>query len=245
MEYNTTKGKITVKEYGRHVQAMVDYLLTIEDKELRNQQAKAVIRTMACFSPGTKDTPDYWQKLWDHLFIISNFKLDVDAPFSKPEPQSIIAKPAKVAYQKNHIQFPPYGKYMEEIIKNVAKEPDSEEKRICTENIAIHLKKLYLLWNRDSVNDDLLVEQLKILSNGTLDLREDFTFPATKEILEQIAPPPSNQKKNNQPKKNTVPQPTKKKKKKKKKKQNNNENGNGKGNGNSNGNNNGYNNGNK
>ena len=142
MEYNTTKGKITVKEYGRHVQAMVDYLLTIEDKELRNQQAKAVIRTMACFSPGTKDTPDYWQKLWDHLFIISNFKLDVDAPFSKPEPQSIIAKPAKVAYQKNHIQFPPYGKYMEGLLK-CAKEPDSKKKNL-TENIAIHLKNSYI-----------------------------------------------------------------------------------------------------
>lgn len=219
MEYNTTKEKITVKEYGRHVQAMVDYLLTIEDKNLRNHQAKAVIRTMSSFSPGTKDTPDYWQKLWDHLFIISNFQLDVDSPFPKPEPQTIKAKPAKVAYQKNHIQFPPYGKYMEEMIKNIAKEPDSEERHICTENMAIYLKKLYLLWNRDSVNDDLLVEHIRILSDGELRLREDFTFPSTKEILEQIAPPPT-PKKNSQVKKNNNPQPSKKKKKKKKKQSN-------------------------
>jgi len=108
---------------------------------------------------------------------------------------------------------------MEEMIKNIAKEPDSEERRICTENMAIYLKKLYLLWNRDSVNDDLLVEHIRILSDGELRLREDFTFPSTKEILEQIAPPPT-PKKNSQVKKNNNPQPSKKKKKKKKKQSN-------------------------
>ncbi len=201
MEYNTTKEKITAKEYGRHVQAMVKYLLSIEDRDLRTQQAKATIRTMSCFSPGTKDTPDYWQKLWDHLFIISDFQLDVDCPFPKPESNVIIAKPSKVAYQKNRIIFPPYGKHIENIIKSVAEEPDSEEKNACIENIAIHLKKQYLIWNRDSVNDDLIVEQLHILSGGKLKLRESFQFPTTKELLEQMPAPKTQTKKNNQPKK--------------------------------------------
>jgi hypothetical protein len=211
MDYNTTKEKITAKEYGRHVQKMVNYLLTIEDRNLRTLQAKATIRTMSCFSAGTKDTPDYWQKLWDHLYIISDFKLDVDSPFPKPEPASIISKPVKVSYQKNQILYPPYGKLIENIIKTVAEEPESEDKNLCIENIAIHLKKQYLLWNRDSVNDDMIVEQLNTLSNGKLKLREGFQFPLTKDLLEQL---PTNQKKNNQPKKNNnPPQPLKKKKK--------------------------------
>lgn len=196
MEYNTTKEKITVKEYGRHVQSMVDYLLSIEDRDLRTQQAKATIRTMSCFSLGMKDSPDYWQKLWDHLFIISDFKLDVDSPFPKPEPTTIVAKPVKVAYQKNRILFPPYGKLIENMIQSVSEEPDSEEKEICVENIAIHLKKQYLIWNRDSVNDNLIIEQLNTLSNGKLKLKEGFQFPSTKDLLDQMPAPQTNQKKN-------------------------------------------------
>lgn len=195
MEYNTTKEKITVKEYGRHVQSMVDYLLSIEDRDLRTQQAKATIRTMSCFSMGMKDSPDYWQKLWDHLYLISDFKLDVDSPFPKPEPTTLVAKPDKIAYQKNRILFPPYGKLIENIIQSVAEEPDSEIKDICVENIAIHLKKQYLIWNRDSVNDNLIVEQLYTLSNGKLKLKEGFQFPSTKELLEQMPAPQTNQKK--------------------------------------------------
>ncbi|NLJ82489.1 MAG: DUF4290 domain-containing protein [Bacteroidales bacterium] len=218
MNYNTTKEKITIKEYGRHVQMMVDYLLSIEDRDLRTLQAKATVRTMACFSPGTKDTPDYWQKLWDHLHIISNYELDVDSPFPKPEPSDIEAKPSKIAYQKNQILYPPYGKLIEEIIKSVAEEPDSEEKNMCIENIAVHLKKQYLLWNRDSVNDDMIVEQLETLSNGKLKLKEDFQFPATKDLLEQLPKVQENKKKNNnQPKRtNTATQSTKKRRKKRK-----------------------------
>ena len=216
MDYNTTKEKITAKEYGRHVQTMVNYLLSIEDRNLRTLQAKATIRTMACFSPGTKDTPDYWQKLWDHLFIISDFKLDVDCPFPKPEPAAIVSKPSKISYQKNQILYPPYGKLIENIIKSVVEEPDSEEKNMCVENIAIHLKKQYLLWNRDSVNDDMIVEQLETLSGGKLKLKEGFQFPLTKDLLEQLPSNLSNQKKNNQHKKvNNLLLPSKKKKKNK------------------------------
>ncbi len=223
MEYNTTKEKIAVKEYGRHVQAMVDYLLTIEDREVRNLQAKATVRAMSCFSPGSKDTADYWQKLWDHLFLISDFKLDVDSPFPKPEPQEIGGKPQRIPYKKNGILFPHYGKFIENIITALVEEPDSEAKTLCVENIAVLLKKQYLQWNRDSVNDDLIKEHLAVLSGGKLKLREDFVFPLTKELLEQlpnaqVATPKNNNKK-------PVPQPTaatRKKRKNRKKKSNNN-----------------------
>lgn len=113
----------------------------------------------------------------------------------------MVSKPVKIAYQKNRIMFPPYGKLIETIIQSVAEEPDSEEKEICVENIAIHLKKQYLFWNRDSVNDNLIVEQLNTLSNGKLKLKEGFQFPATKELLEQMPTPQTNQKKSNQYKK--------------------------------------------
>ncbi len=230
MNYNTTKEKITAKEYGRHVQEMVDYLMTIEDKEVRNLQAKATIRAMSCFSPGMKDTADYWQKLWDHLFLISDFKLDIDSPFPKPAQQDITGKPQKIPYKKNNILFPPYGKFIENIIKSVAEEPESEAKRLCVENIAVLLKKQYLQWNRDSVNDNLIIEHLNVLSDGKLTLREDFVFPLTKELLEQLPTTQvfssKNNNKNNNKKVTTQLQQavSKKKKKKKPKKKNNNNN---------------------
>ncbi|MBO7465150.1 MAG: DUF4290 domain-containing protein, partial [Bacteroidales bacterium] len=171
-----------------NVQQMTEYLLSIRDRDLRNQQARAVIRAMASLSNGSRKTADFWQKLWDEIFVISDFQLDIDSPFPIPERKVIEAKPKPIPYPKNKIRFPPYGKNIEVIIRRLAEEPDTPERTECTERLAIQLKTLYLKYNRDSVNDELIKEHLRILSDGKLSLREDFVFPSAKNLLTKEGP---------------------------------------------------------
>lgn len=199
MEYNTTRNKIVTKEYGRSIQRMVEYVMNIEDRELRNQQAKAVIKAMAALSNGSKKTADFWQKLWDEIFVISDFKLDIDSPFPIPRKKNIEAKPQNIPYPKNKIQFPTYGKNIETVINKLSEQEDSPERNVCVEHIAVYLKSLYLLYNRDSVSDDLIREHLNILSNGKLHLREDFVFPSTKSLLKDLPDNSPVQKKKTKP----------------------------------------------
>jgi hypothetical protein len=187
MEYNTAKSKLINGEYGRHIQKMIDYAVEIKDRDLRNQQAMAIVRTMSLFSQGSKDTEDYWHKLWDQLFVISNFQLDVDCPFPKPTSAQVAAKPSPLNYPKHDIRIRPYGLLIENIIKKLNTEEDSPEKEQTIVNIANHLKKQYLNWNRDSVSDDLICEHLDLLSEGKIKLKDDFRFSSTKEILNSIA----------------------------------------------------------
>ena len=185
MEYNTTKSKLTNGEYGRHIQKMVEYAVEIKDRNLRTQQANAIVRTMSFFSAGTKDTDDYWHKLWDHLFIISDYKLDVDAPFPMPKREEE-KRTMNLQYPKHEIKFRPYGYLIESIINKMIKEENCYEKEQAIVNVANHLKKQYLNWNRNSVSDDLIEEHLKELSDGKLRLKPNFRFSSTKAILDDI-----------------------------------------------------------
>jgi hypothetical protein len=185
MEYNTTKSKLINGEYGRHIQKMVEYAVDIKDRHLRTQQAHAIVRTMSLFSQGVKDTEDYWHTLWDHLFILSDYKLNVDAPFPMPE-REIAMRTKRMNYPKHEIRFRPYGYLIEKIIKQVTTEEDCAEKEQTVINVANHLKKQYLNWNRDSVNDELIAEHLQDLSQGKLELHKNFRFADTKTILNDI-----------------------------------------------------------
>ena len=196
MEYNTSQSKLVNGEYGRHIQKMIEYAIEIKDRDLRNQQAKAIVRTMAFFSAGSKETEDYWNKLWDQLFVISKFKLDVDSPFPIPTPAQVEARPKPMKYPKHDIQFRPYGVLIENIIKKVATEEDSPEKEQTIDNIANQLKRQYLNWNRDSVNDALIEEHLEILSKGKLKLKENFKFISTREVLNEMGISSNNLNKN-------------------------------------------------
>ena len=229
MEYNTQRKKIVTKEYGRNVQRMIEYVQSIQDRDLRNQQARAVINSMASLSNGSRKTADFWQKLWDEIFVIADFQLDIDSPFPIPEKKEIEAKPNRIPYPKNRIKFPPYGKNIEVIIQALSEEPDSPQKNRCVEQLAVQLKSLYLKYNRDSVSDDLIREHLNILSEGKLKLREDYCFPSTKTLLCKDAADAATayvkKKKANKVSSSVIPlqaAPSKKKKKKKKKSQNNN-----------------------
>ncbi len=185
MDYNTSLDKIIIKEYGRNVQKMISQTLLIESKEVRTMMAKAIIRVMSQLNPNGKDSVDYWHKLWDHLFIMSNFELDIYSPYPMPDKNKLEIKPAPLPYPKNKIKFPPYGKNIEVMISKAIEFEEGEEKEAFIGDIANHLKKQYLNWNRDSVNDTLITEHLKILSDGKLTLSAGFKFVNTREVLLQ------------------------------------------------------------
>ncbi len=185
LEYNTTREIMFIPEYGRNVQRMIQYCITIEDREKRNKTAKFIISVMAELNPAVKESADYKHKLWDHLQIISDFKLDVDAPYPPPPPLSLSTKPEHLSYHEKEIEFKHYGKNIALMIERVAELEDGRDKDELVKAIANHMKKSYLNWNRESVNDELIVQHLRTLSSDRLRLDENFRFTHTNDILAQ------------------------------------------------------------
>ena len=183
MEYNTEREKLIIPEYGRNIQKMIQHAVEIEDRDKRNKYVQVIIGIMAQMNPQIRESADYLHKLWDHLFIISDFKLDVDSPFPPPERETLKKKPEKIPYSDNKITFRHYGKYIEKMIEKVAVLEDGPEKDELIKLIANHLKKSYLSWNRDSVNDETIFKHLEELSGGRLTLTDDHQLVATSEIL--------------------------------------------------------------
>lgn len=183
MEYNTTRPTMIIPEYGRNIQDMIRYTCTIEDREKRNKAARFIVNVMGQMHPQAKDSADYKRKLWDHLHIIADFKLDVDAPFPPPPPLTLSTKPEKISYHDKEIAFRHYGKNIAIIIEKAADYPEGDEKDALVKTIAIHLKKSYLNWNRESVTDDLIEEHLKVLSRGRLKLKDDVKLTTTNDLL--------------------------------------------------------------
>ena len=185
IEYNTTRELMIIPEYGRNIQRMIQYCCTIEDRERRNKTAKFIISVMAELHPIVKESGDYKHKLWDHLFIISDFKLDVDAPYPPPPPLSLSTKPEHLSYHDKEIEFKHYGKNIALMIEKAAAYEDGAEKDALIKAIANHMKKSYLNWNRESVNDELIEKHLSVLSKDQLKLKHDFKFTHTNDILAQ------------------------------------------------------------
>ena len=172
LDYNTDLTPLIISEYGRNIQKMVDFAITVEDKEERNKVARAIIDVMGQLNPHLRDVNDFKHKLWDHLFVISKFKLDVDSPYPKPSPETFTSKPKNVAYPRNNIRFKHYGKVVEDMIQKAIEMPDGDMKDAFVENIANVMKSFYITWNKDNVGDELILEQLKMLSKGQLKLKE-------------------------------------------------------------------------
>jgi hypothetical protein len=183
MEYNTERPHLIIPEYGRHIQKMVDHVVTIKDSEERNKTAKAIINVMGQLNPHLRDVPDFKHKLWDHLFIISDFKLDVDSPYDKPTPESVHLKPEKIKYPNQYFKFKHYGKIIQEMIEKAINYEEGEEKEVLIKTIATHMKKAYLIWNRDAVEDEKIFGDLETISQGKLKCSEGFKLNDTQEIL--------------------------------------------------------------
>ena len=183
MEYNTTRNKLIISEYGRNVQKLTNHAIAIEDREKRTEFAKMIIQVMGQMNTQSRDSGDFKHKLWDHLFIIADFKLDVDAPYDPPSKDVITAKPDDIKYKENHIRYRMYGSNITKIINEAIEYEEGEEKEALILAIANHMKKSYLNWNRESVDDDLIVNHLVTLSKNRIELAEDTKLNSTGEIL--------------------------------------------------------------
>lgn len=169
MEYNTTRNHLVIREYGRHIQKMVDHLLSIEDKERRQKQAHVVIELMGFLNPHLKNVEDFRHKLWDHLFLISDFKLDVESPYPIPTREKLSAKPDPLPYPKRYPKYSHLGKNLELVIKKALKEDNQEKRQGFANAIAYYMKLAYNNWHKDQVHDDAIQQELTNITEGQLE----------------------------------------------------------------------------
>lgn len=171
LEYNTERPQLIIPEYGRHIQKMVDQAIAMTDREERNKCAKSIISVMGNLNPHLRDVPDFQHKLWDQLFIISDFKLDVDSPFPVPSEEELRERPEPLEYPQNHPKYRFYGNNIKRMIDVACGWEEGEMKNALVLNIANHMKKSFLNWNKDTVEDPVIFNHLFELSDGKLDLR--------------------------------------------------------------------------
>lgn len=172
MEYNTRQKKLPLPEYGRSVQKMVDHALTIEEREERQRCAETIVRIMGSMFPNTRNQPDYDRKLWDHLAIMSDFMLDIDYPYEVIKQEEFHTPPQRIPYQTGEIKNRHYGRIVEEMIAHACTLEEGEEREQLIELILVQMKKNYIAWNKDVVEDKRILEDLRIYTKGAIDIKE-------------------------------------------------------------------------
>lgn len=199
LEYNSERPHLIIPEYGRHMQKMINHCVALETKEERNTMAKAIINVMGNLQPHLRDVPDFKHKLWDQLYIMSDFKLDADSPYEIPSKEELQEKPEGLPYPKSASKYRYYGNNIQTMISVALswEEDDSEKQEALTFVIANHMKKCYLNWNKDTVDDAVIYKHLFELSDGKIDLRESGEELAlSKNLLRKRASQGSNKGKN-------------------------------------------------
>lgn len=181
MDYNSSRKKLVLPEYGRHIQQMVDHAVTIENREERMRCAKTIIGIMGTMFPHLRDVHDFKHKLWDHLAIMADFKLDIDYPYEVPAPAMFQTKPSKVPYQTGKMRFMHYGRIVHELIDKAIAHPNEDEKKVLIQLIAGHMKKSLMTFNKDSATDERVIDDLKQLSKGLLIFEPGMRLPEIKE----------------------------------------------------------------
>jgi len=175
-DYNSTRNKLILSEYGRNVQNMVKYIVALPTKEERNRYAQVVIDLMGFLNPHLRDVADFKHKLWDHLHIISDFQIDVDSPYPKPSPDAIHLKPEPLKYPHQRIKYKHYGKTIEMMIEKAKSIEEPDRRRHMTQAVANFMKMAYVQWNKDSVTDEMILSDLYNLSGGQLKLEENVNL---------------------------------------------------------------------
>lgn len=183
MNYNTSRPKMIIPEYGRHIQKLIDHAVQLENRDERNEMTAAIIDVMGQLNPHLRDIADFNHKLWDHIQIMSDFKLDVDAPYPIPKKEELQTKPNKMEYPKNNIRFKHYGRGVELLVKEAIEMKEGEEKEALILSIANLMKKHYLTWSRSSVDDEQIVLDLKKISRGKLEVSNELELISTKDIV--------------------------------------------------------------
>lgn len=186
MEYNTQREQLKISDYGRHVAKMVEYCKTIPDRAERTAMANTIVDVMAHVNPKIKERTDYKHILWDHMMMMAGYELDVDCPYEIHREEVENMHPRHIGYTEGTIRYRHYGRALEDMIKAVAEMPESEERTVLTGQIAHAMKRQYLQWNRNTVDDALIAEQLGELSEGRLQLPEGFQFRDTKEYTDAM-----------------------------------------------------------
>ena len=195
MEYNTLQKKMILPEYGRHVHLMVQHAIQIKDREQRNIAAQTIIGVMGNLMPHLRETPDFKHKLWDHLHIISEFKLDIDAPYPPPSSTEMVEKPNSVPYPQAHIRQKHYGKILVDMIRETGKLKDCPQRDTIIQLLATQMRKSYVAWNRSEINNEQIVQDIWDISDGKILLnpelvqfveqpvvRENFHVPQGKQM---------------------------------------------------------------
>lgn len=169
MEYNTTRNHLVMREYGRHIQKMIEYLLSLEDMEARQRNAYAVIELMGFLNPHLKNVEDFRHKLWDHLFLISDFKLEVASPYPIPTRETLRARPEPLKYPKRYPKFSHLGKNLELVINKALAEENPDKRSGFANAVAYYMKLAYNNWHKETVHDDAIQSELTNLTNGQLE----------------------------------------------------------------------------
>ena len=168
MQYNTTRNGLAMREYGRHVQKMIEHVLTIEDPERRQANSYAVIELMGFLNPHLKNVEDFRHKLWDHLFLISDFKLEVNSPYPIPTREQLSERPKPLPYPKRHPKHSHLGKNLEVIIRKALDEQDPDKRAGFANAIAYYMKLAYNNWHKETVHDDAIQSELNSITEGQL-----------------------------------------------------------------------------
>ncbi len=193
LEYNGERPHLIIPEYGRHIQKLIDHCKALEDLEERNKMAKAIVDVMGNLQPHLRDVPDFKHKLWDQLFIMSDFELEVDSPYEKPSREELQAKPEALAYPKSASKYRFYGNNIQTMIDVALTWEEGEPRDALYFAIANHMKKCYLNWNKDTVDDKVIFKHLVDLSNGKIDLADkNEPLSEVKELLKKRKPTTKN-----------------------------------------------------
>ncbi len=170
--YNYTRHRLYLPEYGRHIHEMVEQLLAIENRDQRNRQAKAVIAVMGNLNPLLRDTADFTHKLWDHLFIMSDFKLDVDSPYPRPARQDLMVSPKKMRYSQRRIAYKHYGKYVADMLHSLRDEKDRDALDAAVDSLARYMRSKSFEYNQEHPNNEVIIKDIKAMSEGGIELDE-------------------------------------------------------------------------
>lgn len=196
MEYNTTRNELILPEYGRHIQKLVQHIKTIEDREERTKAAHALIPIMAQVNTNLRENGDYKHKLWDHLFIMADFDLDVDAPFEMPDKEVLNRKPDPLPYSQGKFKKKHYGKIIQNMMDKIDDYPP-EEQEVLVELLANQLKKSYVKWNKESVNDDVIISDFIELAEKDVNFKDNIKLVETRNILAKPKKKKTNRKNRN------------------------------------------------
>lgn len=183
MEYSTSRNRLILPEYGRNIQKMVEYASAIEDRAERNLAAQEIINIMGNMNPHLRDINDFKHKLWDQLMLMSDFKIDIDSPYPIPEKEFFEEKPRKVEYTGGVLKYKYLGRIMQKLILVATEIEDKEKKAELVKIITNHMKKSYLLWNKDIVEDQVIFDKLKELSNGKLEVEKDAKLSEARDLI--------------------------------------------------------------